>query len=64
MPVASRGFFITIVAGVMIGATAGFYLKDKEEIKGLVSFLYSWYYCRIETLLNELNADTTTLPLY
>lgn len=37
MPVASRGFFLTVMAGIVIGATVGFYLKDKEEIKGLVS---------------------------
>ena len=40
MPVASRGFFVTIIAGVMIGASVGFYLKDKEEIKGLVRAFY------------------------
>ena len=39
MPVATRGFFITVIAGALIGATVGFYIKDKKEIKGLVSLL-------------------------
>ena len=36
MPVASRGFMVTLIGGAAIGAFVGFYLKDQREMKGLV----------------------------
>ena len=36
MAVASKGFFITVVLGAAIGATVGFYIKDKQDVEGKV----------------------------